>query len=51
MTTKQLITAASQKGIAVARFKSGIYQYWTAGQQPANFVGTFSEFCKFIAAK
>ena len=51
MTAKDLIRTANQKGIAVARRKPGIYQYWTGGNAPTDFVGTFHEFCKFITAK
>ena len=51
MDAKQLIRIAETKGIAIARYKAGIYQYWTNGQAPINFTGTWAQFAKFIAAK
>jgi hypothetical protein len=51
MNTKQIIRIAEAKGIAIAKRKPGVYQYWSNGQCPTDFVGSWSEFAKFIQSK
>jgi hypothetical protein len=48
MSAAKLIELGRVKGYAVARVKSGVYQYSTDGWNWTNVECTYHEFCKIV---
>jgi len=49
-SAKQLIQIATEKGYAVSRYKSGVYQYSTDGHNWTKVVCKWNEFVKILNA-